>query len=800
MKNTKKNNIRKVELTMLFFFFFYFIGYATSFAPDEVIWFGKPAKDWSTEALHIGNGYMGASFYGGIEIETFDISEKTFWTGGPSSPNKNIQTIKPGGKYHINKIKDLISSGNFKEADSLCQRYMTGDFRNYGYFSTVGKLMIKLDHSVKNIKDYKRGIDLSEGIGFVSYTIDNTEYKREYYCSYPDRVMVFHFEANKENSLNMEVSHSYTFPVTEIINKQPSGIIARGKIQSGLDYSIVYDIMTKDGKVYFKDNNIVIEKSTSVDIVYTVATEYELKYPLYKGKKPFDLTKKIIENAKNEGYVKLRQKHVEDYSKLYDRVSFKLNSNNLYDNLPTDERVKLLKKGNVDDTKLKVLWFNLSRYLIISASRKGTLPSNLQGVWNCFEHAPWNGNYQSNINLQEMYWSCGPTRLGECEESYIDWIKDLTNHGEVVAKEYYGAKGWVSHSASNIWGNAAPGGEILYGLYPSGAAWHCRHLWEHYLFNGNEKFLKETAYPIMKSAAEFWLDNMIPYQGYLVPGPSVSAEHGIEIDKQGNFVELSTTNGEEIRNKIFTVPTTQEIVMVSDLFRNTISASKVLNIDKAFSEKLAAVLSHFYPLQIGKYGQLQEWVIDVDNPMDHHRHIAHLYGMYPANIISFSKDKELSKAVEKSLRLRGYGKKGPDWPHTGGNWSMIWRMAVWSRLCKGDIAIDIFNTMIKESGYNNMMTNQSGYMMLDATMATSGVFAEMHLQSHDGFINILPSLPSEWPEGSVKGLAARGGYLIDISWKNGDLVKAIIYSKTYKKRPKVLIKGKEDDKNRIIFK
>ena len=280
-----------------------------------------------------------------------------------------------------------------------------------------------------------------------------------------------------------------------------------------------------------------------------------------------------------------------------------LKGDELSEKLPTDTRVRQLQNGFTDDSSLKTLWFNLSRYLIISASRPGTLPSTLQGVWNTFEKAPWNGNFQSNINLQEMYWSCGPTRLTECENAYISWVKDLVESGRKTAEEYYGTRGWVSHSTGNIWGHTVPGDDILWGLYPSGAAWHCRHLWEHYVFTQDIDYLKNEAYPIMKEAALFWLENLTPYEGYLIAAPTVSAEHGIEM-RNGSPVEFSTVNGEECAKKIFTVPAYQDIVMIYDLFSNVVDAANALHVDKEFSKNITIAKDKLYPLKKGKYGQM----------------------------------------------------------------------------------------------------------------------------------------------------------------------------------------------------
>ncbi|GBU07716.1 alpha-L-fucosidase, partial [Bacteroidales bacterium] len=554
------------------------------------------------------------------------------------------------------------------------------------------------------------------------------------------------------------------------------------------------------GKLSIANNQIHVDQADNVTLLYTVDTEYVQDYPLFKGVNPEESTQKVMNDLSSKSYAEIEQRHKTDYQNLYNRVKLSMVGNTSLEQLPTNERVAQLQKGMTNDASLKTLWFNLSRYLVISASRKGTLPSTLQGAWNTFVEAPWSGNFQSNINLQEMYWGCGPTNLPECEESYVQWIEGLVKPGRKTAQAYYGTNGWLSNATGNIWGFTAPGVDILWGIYPAGAAWHCRHLWQHYEFTNNKDYLKNKAYPIMKEAAIFWLENMTEYEGKYIIAPSVSTEHGIEL-KDAKIAEYSTTNGEVTKNKIFTVPAFQDIVMVNDLYSNVIKASEILDVDPSIRKQFIDARNKLMPLQIGKYGQLQEWILDADNPHDHHRHQSHLYALYPGNMISTEKTPELAQAARKSLELRGEGKKGDRWPHAGGNWSMAWKSALWSRLGSGDRAISIFNKMIQESGYENMMSNQSGNMQVDATMATCGIFAEMLMQSQDDFINILPALPTEWPEGKIEGLLARKGYIVNIEWKFGQLTNAEILIPLNESKPRVKLKGSEIELNdkRIVF-
>ena len=601
--------------------------------------------------------------------------------------------------------------------------------------------------------------------------------------------MVIRLTADRPEQLTLDIEHAFTHKVLneEFTNKKEW--IVQGEIaDNNMKYTVRMWIDTDGGRVDFKDHKLSVNKANEVKLYYTVDTEYLCGVPDYKGVNPDKTTADVMTAVRKIGYSELWKNHLADYQRLFNKVEFDLTGDKKLEQLPTDQRIMQLKKGITDDSKLKALWFNFGRYMIISASRANTLPSNLQGVWNAAERAAWNGNYQSNINLQEMYWSCGATRLEECEMAYINWIKGLVPSGRKTAKAYYGTQGWVSNATGDIWGYTCPGSDILWGLYPCGAAWHCRHLWEHYEYTQDKAYLKEV-YPIMKEAAQFWLENLVEKDGYLMVIPSISAEHGIQVDN-GTFVPYTTVNGES-GNKIYTVPAFQDITMVKNLFSDVCKAMKVLGEDEQMYQQIQHTMDRMQPFKIGKYGQLQEWIEDVDNPRDHHRHIAHLYGMYPGNLISVQKTPDLAEAVRNSLLLRGYGTFGDRWPHAGGNWSMIWRTALWSRLGDGNRAIDAFNTMIRNSGYENMGSNQSGYFMVDAIMATSGVFAEMLVQTIDDNIYLLPALPVEWPEGQIKGIQLRGGYLIDMKWTHGVPDSVTVYVPEGKKNPFVFWKQKE---------
>lgn len=798
-----KNIIRIGAIISLFLF-----SYSTAYCfenkqitTDKTIWYTYPAQDWKTQSLHIGNGYMGGSFYGGVEKESIDIAEKTFWTGGPNvTPNYNYGIIE-GGSKQITLIRESIIKGELTKADSLVNKYMKGDYSGFGTLSTVGNLNIDFDNGNGEITDYIRGIDLSKSLGFVEYKKGNIGFSREYFCSYPDKAMVLNLSADSKGKVNFTVSHKMTHKVKSIDFRYGNEFIVSGVIESsGLEYSVRIKVVNKGGEILQQNNSLSVKNADSATILYAIDTEYDSNNNNFKGVDPHKETERIINKISKNNYSSIKKRHVDDYKELFDRVSFSLVGDKELELLPTDKRIEQLKKGMTDDSALKALYFNLGRYLIISASRPGTLPSTLQGVWNKFEKAPWSANYQSNINLQEMYWGCGPTNLPECQEAYIDWIEGLVVPGRKVAKAYYGTAGWTSNATGNIWKYVSPGTDITWGIYPAAPAWHCQHLWSQYDYTRNLSYLKEKAYPIMKEAAVFYLDNLVEYEGRYVLIPSVSAEHAVEV-KEGVPVDYSSVSSENHTNKVFLYPAFQDVIMIYDLFSNVISATKELGVDDVFRNKVVKARDGLTKLRVGKYGQLQEWLEDIDNPRDHHRHISHLYALYPGNMIS-SKTPELFNAAKKSLNMRGEGIFHDRWTYSGGNWSMAWRSACWARLFDGDRAVKVFNQMINETGFENMMSSQSNYMQVDASMATPGVFAEMLIQSQNGYINLLPALPSEWPEGELTGFVSKGGYKLDIKWKYGQLIEVKVYIPKGLKIPRLKLKERDIKQNdpRVVMK
>jgi len=770
---------------------------------NSSLWYEYPARYWNSQTLHMGNSFTGASYFGGVGEEVFALTDQSMWTGGPAMGEWEKAGVNPKAKKSLPLIRDAVVKGRSQLADSLISHDFFGSGELQGNFTSIGELKLKFAHQEKGLENYERSLDLSKSLGHVRYDLNDITYTREYFCSYPDRVLAMKFSASSPGKISFDLS-------TNIIQDSSSVEIkgntyrVRGFINgNNRPFQVLIHVKNSGGSVGSTENTLTVRDANTVELYLTTATNFEMRYPDYTGDHPEFITNGIMEKVMLQQYGQLKLRHVIDYKSLYNRVFLEIEGNKEAERLSTDERFKRLCSGELDPG-YKVLAFNLGRYMIISSNRPNSLPANLQGVWNAFLNAPWTGNYQSNINLQEIFWSCGPTDLPECQQSYVDWIENLAISGREIAQRVYGTNGWVSHTTGNIWGHAAPIGNHPWGMYPLGATWHCQHVWEQYAFTGDMEYLRKQAWPLLKDASIFWLENLIPYQGYLITAPTVSAEHGALMTDEGLNPAFHDFRS---RDYHYSLPGVyQDAEMIWDLFTNTSKAAKLLG-ELDFADSLLSVRSKLLPLKIGKHGQLQEWYEDIDHPDCKHRHIAHLYAVSPGSQIHPTSSPELAEAARKSLDMRGDGRFLEQEQASGGNWSRAHRMWCWVRLMDGNRGNRILTGILTEQGFENALTYQhAGYssgrddfymdgalwchFQLDASASIPGCMAEMLLQSHMDEIHLLPALPDEFRRGKITGLRARGGYRIDMEWKDSELLHADIYNTRDGKLPVIRLKDK----------